>query len=143
MTKGANAKEHPMTELPKDVPTQIAILVQGAILAGAREAQLITDSESKPATVTECGTRLRLVRVIDETRKGFDQIDALLLGNEDDDDGEVRIGSGDRLFSLHEHGPEPPELEVHNRDVNAWLPTALLALALKCAPDDVAGARLS
>jgi hypothetical protein len=128
-------KEHPMTELPTDVPTQLAILVQGAILSGLREAELIIDSEGKPATRTDCGC-LSLLRVIDETRKGFDRIDALLVGNEDDDDGEeIRIGSGDKLFSLHEHGPEAPELEIINRVVNAWLPTALLALALKCAPD--------
>jgi len=50
--------------------------------------------DGRPATLTDAG-RVTLLRVIDETRKGFDRIDCFLLGDDDDADGEARFGSGD------------------------------------------------
>jgi hypothetical protein len=120
-----------MTTLPTDNATRLAVLVEGALAAGTCEARPIVDADGKPATLTDCG-KVTLLRVINETRKGTDRIDCFLV--DDDDDDEIRLAS-DRLFSLQERGPEPPELVVHNRDVKTWLAPVLLALATKVAPD--------
>jgi hypothetical protein len=119
---------------------KLAILTLGAVAVGAHEAQAIVDENGAPATLTECG-RVTLLRVLDENgRKGFDTIHAHLVGDEDDDDGEVRVGSGDKLFSLIEHGAEPPELVTHDLDVKRWLAPVLLALSNKISPPgEVAG----
>jgi hypothetical protein len=119
-----------------DTTTKLCILVESALAVGAHEARPVTDAEGNPATLTECGSVL-LLRILNEEKRGHDRIDVFLS---DDDDDEVRLGSKDRLFTLQEHGPHAPELEIINRDVNAWLPIALLALASKISPDgEVAG----
>jgi hypothetical protein len=62
------------------------------------------------------------------------------LGDDDAvDDGEIRLASKDRLFTLQERGAEPPELTVHNRDVSTWLSPVFLALATKISSDEIAG----
>jgi hypothetical protein len=125
--------------LSTDTPMKLAVLVEGALAVGVHEAQAVTDADGNPATLTTAG-RVTLLRVIDESRKGFDRIDVFVLGDDDDDaDGEVRLGSGDALFTLQERGAEAPVLDVHNRDVKAWLGPVLLALTTKISPDEAVG----
>jgi hypothetical protein len=56
---------------------------------------------------------------------GTNRVDALLVGEDDDEDGEVRLASKDWVFSLRENGPVPPEATTHNRDVAFWRPFCL------------------
>jgi hypothetical protein len=90
------APQNPMTDAPRvDAATKLAILVEGASTAGAAEAHTIKDGAGDPATLTACGERVLLLRVLDKEKKGFDRIDVFVLGDEDadtdinfDDDGE-------------------------------------------------------
>jgi hypothetical protein len=125
-------------DVPTDIATKLAVLVEGCLAVGAREGQPVTDAEGSPATLTECG-RVALLRVIDETRKGHDRIDCFLIDDGDDDDLEVRLTPSDRVFVLQERGAEPPELEILNRDVRGWLGPVLLSLAQKITHDEAAG----
>jgi hypothetical protein len=97
------------------------------------EARPLVDETGAPGTIARIG-RVFLVRALgDGEQKGADRLDVYLVDEENADD-EVRLG--DMVYSLQEHGAEPAELEVKNRDVRSWLAPVLLALAEKCTPED-------
>ena len=74
-----------------DTTTKLAILTEGALAAGVHEAQAIIDGDGQPATMTRAG-RVTLLRVVDESRKGFDRVDVFLDADDVDDGEEVRLG---------------------------------------------------
>jgi hypothetical protein len=93
-----------------DTATKLAILVEGALAAGVGEAQPFTDKDGELRTVTKCW-RVRLLRAINSARRGTDRIGCVLL---DDGEDDARLLSKGRLFTLQEHGAEPPELVLHD-----------------------------
>jgi hypothetical protein len=106
--KCCEAPSYTLIELATDPATRLAVLVKGALVAGAHEAQPIVDAEDKPATATDCGHVL-LLCLIDDTRKGFDRIDAFLLGDEDDDRGGQDCLGGQTVHSARaERSPWRP-----------------------------------
>jgi hypothetical protein len=123
-----------------DLPmtAKLVVLVEGAIAAGVRSAALVADEEGRPATITDCHD-VALLRVIDESQPGNDRIDVFLVEHATETDTDVRLDGRDKLFTVVEHGSDPPELHVHNRDVQSWLSPVLLSLAQKCAANANAG----
>jgi hypothetical protein len=81
------------TALPTHVPTQIAVLVEGALAAGVHEARPIVDADGSPATLIQAG-KVVLLRVIGLDQIGTDRIDAFLL------DDEVQLTFAERCSSF-------------------------------------------
>jgi hypothetical protein len=82
-------------------------------------------SNGTPVTVTYA-RQVMLMQFINEART-----DRYLVDDDQNAEDDDRLSVGERLFTLQERGPEPPELTINDRDAKTWLPIVLLALASK------------